>query len=101
MEPRASSIALDAYADGSVYIRTEVGWPAPVHATSTLDALASDAAQLQACARRIASDLLADLGQVETTLLKREGRILSGRLDPAARQNLELWMREAGLPVEK
>ena len=72
---------------------------APVHATSTLDALAGDAAQLQACARRIASDLLADLGHAETTLLKPDGIILSARLDPAARANLERWMREAGLPV--
>ncbi len=70
---------------------------APVHATSTLDALAGDAAQLQACARRIASDLLADLGHVETTLLKPDGSILSARLDPEARANLECWMREAGL----
>jgi hypothetical protein len=38
---------------------------APVHATSTLGAVASNAAQLQACARRIASDLLADLGHVK------------------------------------
>jgi hypothetical protein len=74
---------------------------APVHATSTLDALANDAAQLQACARRIASDLLADLGHVETTLLKPNGKILSGRLDPAARENLERWMRDAGLPIDE
>jgi hypothetical protein len=175
LEPRLNSTALDAYADGSVYTRTEVGWPpteavsapvlnftvmeywlltllhaaarysewtgaygdvdvlavlvgpnaivpstvpltgryvsfsdarertdtAPVHATSTLDALASDAAQLHACARRIASDLLADLGHVETTLLKPDGKILSERLDPAARKNIELWMRDAGLPVDE
>jgi hypothetical protein len=74
---------------------------APVHATSTLHALAGDAAQLQACARRIASDLLADLGHVETTMLKPDGRILSARLDPQARTNLECWMREAGLPVDE
>jgi hypothetical protein len=175
LEPRANSTALEAYADGSVYIRVEVGWPAtaadsapvlnftvmeywllsllhatarysewtgaygdvdalavlagpsaivpstlpvvgqyvsssearertetaPVHATSTLDALANNAAQLQACARRIASDLLADFGHVETTLLKPDGKILSGRLDPEARANLELWMRDAGLPVDE
>lgn len=174
LEPRgASNAAMEAYADGRVYLRSEVGFPpsdtgpapvlnftvmeywlltllhaaarysewagaygdvdvlaaligpttivpstiplvgryfsfseptertdtAPVHATSTLDALAGDAAQLQACARRIASDLLADLGHAETTLLKPDGIILSARLDPAARANLERWMREAGLPV--
>lgn len=175
LEPRVNSTALEAYADGSVYLRVEVGWPsategsapvlnftimeywllsllhaaarysewtgaygdvdvlavlagprtivpstvplagryisfpearertdtAPVHATSTLDALASNAAQLQACARRIASDLLADLGHVETTLLKPDGKILSERLDPAARQNLERWMRDSGLPIDE
>jgi hypothetical protein len=175
LEPRMNSTALEAYADGSVYIRVEVGWhptaadsapvlnfmvmeywlltllcaaarycewtgaygdvdvlavlvgpsaivpstvplvgryvsfsdarertdTAPVHATSTLDALANNAVQLQACARRIVSDLLADLGHVETTLLKPDGKILSGRLDPAARENLEHWMRDAGLPVDE
>lgn len=175
LEPRMNSTALEAYAGGSVYIRTEVGWPstaaasapvlnftvmeywmltllhaaarysewtgaygdvdvlaalvgpsviapstvplvgrhisfsearertstAPVHVTSTLDALANNAAQLQACARRIASDLLADLGHVETTLLKPDGKILSERLDSAARENLEQWMRDAGLPVNE
>src|SRR5438045_3351766 len=50
------------------------------------------APQLQACARRIASDLLADLGHVETTMLKPDGRILSARLDPQARTNLECWI---------
>jgi Schlafen, AlbA_2 len=173
LEPRMNSTALEAYADGSVYIRTEVGWhstaagsapllnftimeywlltllqaaarysewtgaygdvdvlavlagpsvivpstvplvgryfsfsdarertdTAPVHVTSILDALANNAAQLQACARRIASDLFADLGHVETTLLKPDGTIISGRLDSAARENLEHWMRDAGLPV--
>jgi hypothetical protein len=73
---------------------------APVHATSTLDALANNAAQVQACTRRIASDLLADLGHVETALLKPDGKILSERLDPAARENLEQWMRDAGLPID-
>lgn len=174
LEPRMNSTALEAYADGSVYIRAEVGLPpaavgsapvlnftimeywllsllhaaarysewtgaygdvdvlavlvgpnamvpstasllgrhfpfndprertdtAPVHVTSTLDALANNAAQLLACARRIASDLLADLGHVETTLLKPDGKILTGRLDPAARENLEHWMRDAGLRVD-
>ncbi|MGO9506234.1 MAG: helix-turn-helix domain-containing protein [Mycobacterium sp.] len=174
LEPRFHSIAMEAYADGSVYISTDVGWPPntpesapvlnftvmeywlltllhaaaryadwagaygdvdvlavlagpgliapsvaplsgphiflsearkrtdtlPVHATSTLDALASDPVQLQACARRIASDLLADFGYVETTLLKPDGKILSARLDPEARKNIELWMRDAGLPVD-
>jgi hypothetical protein len=128
LEKRANSTALEAYADGSVHIRAEMGWPptptgsapcstsrsrntgccpcstrqpgipngpartgtSPVHATSTLDALASDATQLQACARRMASDLLADLGHVETTLLKPDGKILSARLDPAARENLKV-----------
>jgi hypothetical protein len=145
LEPRVNSTALEVYADGSMYIRAEVGWPSaaagsapvlnftvmeywllsllhaaakysewtgaygdvdvlavlvgppaiapstapvtgrsfwpsearertdttPTHATSTLDALASQAAQLQACTRRLASDLLADLGHVETTLLTR------------------------------
>jgi hypothetical protein len=56
--------------------------------------------QLQAWARRIASDLLADLGHVETTLLKADGKILSEQLDQASRQNLELWMRGAGLPAD-
>jgi len=175
LEPRASSAAMEAYADGRVYLRTEVGFPpsnegsapvlnftvmeywlltllhaaaaysewtgaygdvdvlavltgptevvpstipltgryfpfdeprertdtAPVRATSTLDALAADARQLQACARRIASELLADLGHVETTMLKPDGRILSARLDPQARTNLECWMREVGLPVDE
>ena len=175
LESRFNSTALEAYADGSVYIRTEVGWSpkaagsapvlnftvmeywllsllhaaarysewtgaygdvdvlvvlagpsaivpstvplvgqyfsfgeakertdtAPVHATSTLDALASNAVQLQACARRIASDLLADLGYVETTLLRPDGKILSARLDPAARENIELWMRDTGLPFDE
>jgi hypothetical protein len=175
LEPRTNFTALEAYADGSVYLRTEVGWSpagqspapvlnftvmeywllsqlhaaarysewtgaygdvdvltvlagpkvivpstlpvvghffpvyetrertdiAPVHATSTLDALANDAAQLQACARRIASDLVADLGHPDTTLLKPGGKILSERLDQAARQNLELWMNDAGLPVNE
>jgi hypothetical protein len=27
LEPRLNSTALEAYADGSVYIRAEVGWP--------------------------------------------------------------------------
>jgi hypothetical protein len=71
----------------------------PVHATSTLDAAANDAVQLQACARRIASDLLADLGHAETTLLKPGGKILSERLDAGARENIEAWMRDAGMPV--
>ena len=175
LEPRLSPPLMEAYADGSVYIRTEVGWPprpagsapvlnftimeywlltllhaaarysdwtgaygdvdvlavlagpsaivpstvplvgryvffgearertdtSPVHATSTLDALASDPVQLQACARRIASDLLADLGHIETTLLTPDGKILSARLDPKARENIELWMRAAGLPVHE
>lgn len=175
LEPRMNPTAMEAYADGSAYIRTEVGWrstaadsapvlnftvmeywllsllhaaarysewtgaygdvdvlvvlvgpnaivpstvplvgryfsfndarertdTAPVHVSSTLDALANNAAQLQACARRIASDLLADLGHVETTLFKPDGKILSARLDPAARENLELWMRDAGLPVDE
>jgi len=74
---------------------------APVHTTSTLEALAGDGAQLQACARRIASDLLADLGHVETTLLKPDGKILSTRLDPQARVNIEAWMRSAGLDAEQ
>ena len=175
LEPRPHSTAMEAYADGSVYIRTDVGWPpkadgsapvlnftvmeywllillhaaasyadwtgaygdvdvlavlagpgaivpstlplvgrfffsgearertdtSPVHATSTLDALASDPLQLQACARRIASSLLADLGHVETTLLKPDGKILSARLDREARETIELWMRAAGLPVHE
>ena len=176
LDPRFHSIAMEAYADGSVYIRAEVGLPSrtegsapvlnftvmeywllillhaaaryadwtgaygdvdvlavldgpsrivpstaslagrpspflpearertdtsPVHATSTLDSLAGDPAQLQACARRIASDLLADLGYVETTLLKPDGKILSARLDPEARKNIELWMRATGLPVDE
>jgi hypothetical protein len=175
LEPRFHSTAMEAYADGSAYIRTEVGMPpmnqgnapvlnftvmeywlltllhatasyadwtgaygdidvlavlagptamvpstaplggryfasdgvrertdtSPVHATSTLDALASDPVQLQACARRIASDLLADLGYVETTLLKSDSEILSARLDREARQNIELWMRATGLPVHE
>ena len=175
LEPRLHPTAMEAYADGSLYIRTEVGWPpkaegsapvlnftimeywlltllhaaaryadwtgaygdvdvlavlagptaivpstlplvgqfiffgearertdtSPVHATSTLDALASDPVQLQACARRIASNLLADLGHVETTLLKPDGKILSARLDRRARENIELWMRAAGLPVHE
>jgi hypothetical protein len=175
LEPRVSLTAMEAYADGRVYLRTEVGFPprpggsvpvlnftvmeywlltllhaaaaysewtgaygdvdvlavltapgaivpstaplvgqflffddprertdtAPVHATSTLDALAGHAAHLQACARRIASDLVADLGHVETTMLKPDGRILSARLDPQARANLECGMREAGLQVDE
>jgi hypothetical protein len=175
LEPRFHSIAMEAYADGSAYIRAEVGWPpntegsaprlnftvmeywllillyaaaryadwtgaygdvdvlavlvgpdtivpstapvngqhiffpeareradtSPVHATSTLEALASDPAQLQACARRIASDLLADLGYIETTLLKPNSKILSARLDREARKNIELWMRATGLPVDE
>jgi hypothetical protein len=147
LEPHPGPTAMEAYADGRVYLQTEVGWPsrggsapvlnftimeywllallhaaaaysdwagaygdvnalavlsgpdtivpsaipvvgqsfsfavprirtdtAPVHATSTVDALVSDAAQLQACARRIASDLLADLGHAETTMLKPGAR---------------------------
>jgi hypothetical protein len=175
LEPRMGSAAMEAYADGRVYLRTETGFPAsnrssvpvlnftvmeywlltllhaaarysewtgaygdvdiltvltgpativpstfplngqflsfdeprertdtaPVHATSTLDALARDGRQLQACARRIASDLLADLGHIETTMLKPGGRILSARLDPQARANLECWMNEAGLPISE
>jgi len=175
LEPRFHSIAMEAYADGSMYTRTEVGWQlnaqdsapvlnftfmeyslltllhaaaryadwtgaygdvdvlavldgpdkiapstaplvaryvfpsearertdtSPVHATSTLEALASDPVQLQACARRIASELLADFGHVETTLLKPDGKILSARLDPEARENIELWMCAAGLPVHE
>lgn len=177
LEPRVSSVVMEAYADGRVYLRAEVGWPPPsggaapvlnltameywllallhaaaaysswtgaygdvdvlvglvgprtilpstapadgrgmppfgsdarehthtepVHATSTLDALASDAAQLLSCARRIASDLLADFGYVETTMLKPERRILSARLDPGARTNIEHWMRATGLPVSE
>jgi hypothetical protein len=54
----------------------------PVHTTSTLEALTSGGKQVQACARRIASDFLADVGRVETTLLKSDGRILTARLDP-------------------
>jgi hypothetical protein len=158
LEPRFHSIAMEAYADGSAYIRAEVmeywllillyaaaryaDWTgaygdvdvlavlvgpdtivpstapvngqhiffpeareradtSPVHATSTLEALASDPAQLQACARRIASDLLADLGYIETTLLKPNSKILSARLDREARKNIELWMRATGLPVDE
>jgi hypothetical protein len=175
LDPSLHSTSMEAYADGSVYIRTEVGWPpntkdsppvlnftvmeyclltllhaaaryadwtgaygdvdvlavlagpntivastapvgghyisfpqarertdtSPVHATSTLEALVGDPAQLQACARRVASDLLADLGYVETTLLNPGGRILSARLDPAARKSIELWMRAVGLPVDE
>jgi hypothetical protein len=41
----------------------------------------------------------ADLGHVETTMLKPDGGILSARLDPQAWANPESWMREAGLPV--
>jgi hypothetical protein len=73
----------------------------PVHATSTLDALASNAAQIQACAHRISSDLLADFGHVETTMLMADGKILSDRLDSEARKNIERWMGEAGLPVDE
>ena len=73
----------------------------PVHATSTLDALAGDAAQLLSCARRIAADLLADFGHTETTMLKPDRRILSGRLDPGAQANIEQWMRAMGLPIEE
>ena len=71
----------------------------PVDATSTLDALAGDPLQLQACARRIATDLLADLGHAETTLLKLGGQILSARLEQRARENIETWMRAVGLHV--
>ncbi|WP_194903948.1 AlbA family DNA-binding domain-containing protein [Catenulispora rubra] len=175
LEPQTSSTAMEAYADGCVYLRAEVGWPPssggtapvlnftfmefwllallhaaaayadwagaygdvdiladlsgpiviipsaaplvgnfmppfnsdarqrtdtePVHATSTLEALAADAAQLLSCARRIASDLVADFGCVETTMLKPDGQILSGRLDPQAKAAIEHWMRNAGLPV--
>jgi len=49
----------------------------------------------------LAHDLLAGLGHVETTMLKPDGSILSARLDPEARANLESWMREAGLPVDE
>ena len=175
LEPRQNSIAMEAYADGSAYIRAQVGWPSlaqggapvlnftvmeywllsllhaiasysewtgaygdvdvlavltgpaiilpstasllarniffgeakertessPVHVTSTLDALASDAVQLQACARRIASDLLADFGYAETTLLKPGGEILSAHLDQAARAEIEPWMRATGLTVKE
>jgi hypothetical protein len=82
---------------GEARERTDI---TPVHVTSTLDALAGDAVQLQACARRIASDLVADLGHVETTLLQPDGKILTTRLDPAARTQIELWMRNAGLPID-
>jgi hypothetical protein len=34
-------------------------------------------------------------------MLKPDGSILSARLDPEARANLESWMREAGLPVDE
>ena len=175
MDPRLNSSAMEAYADGSVYLRMETGWPpgqrstapvlnftvmeyrllsmlhaaasysewsgaygdvdvlavlagpsvivpdtaplvtqfrfveeakertdtSPVHATSTLDALASDPQQLLACARRIAADLLADLGHVETTMLKPDGAILSARLDPQARKNIELWMHDTDLPLQE
>jgi hypothetical protein len=33
----------------------------------------------------------ADLGHVETTMLKPDGSILSARLDPQAWANLESW----------
>jgi hypothetical protein len=72
----------------------------PVHTTSTLDALASDPVQLVACARRLATEFLADFGYVETKLLTPDGRILSSRLDEQARVQVEAWMREVGLPVE-
>ncbi len=71
----------------------------PVHTTSTLDALAGDPVQLVACARRLATDFLADFGYVETKLLTPEGRILSNRLDQQARAQVETWMRQVGLPV--
>jgi len=174
LEPMASSTAMEAYADGRVYLRSEIGWSfggtvpmlnfthmefwlltllhaaatysnwtgaygdvdvlvdlvgprtilpsiapvdgrlrpfdsddarertdtEPVHATSTLDALASDGAQLLLCARRVASDLIADFGHNETTMLKPDRRILSARLDAVAWANLEHWMRTAGLPVD-
>jgi Putative DNA-binding domain len=73
---------------------------APVHTTSTLDALAGDGSQLHACARRIATDFLADLGRVDTTLLKPGGRMLTARLDQQARIAAETWMREVDLPVD-
>jgi hypothetical protein len=72
----------------------------PVHATSTLDALTGDANQLVESARRIAADLIADFGYIETTLVKPNGRILSTRLDPRSRAVLESWMHDAGLQVE-
>jgi hypothetical protein len=45
--------------------------------------------------------LLADFGQVETTLVKPGGRILTSRLDQRARARLEGWMRDVGLQVER
>lgn len=72
----------------------------PVHTTSTLDALAGDAVQLVTCARRLATEFLADLGFVETKLLAPDGQILSKRLDQEARAQVEAWMHEVGLPVE-
>lgn len=72
---------------------------APVHTTSTLDALTADAVQLVTCARRLVTELLADLGYVDTKLLTAEGRIMTGRLDPPSRRRVEAWMREVDLPI--
>lgn len=72
----------------------------PVHTTSTLDALAGDPVQLVSCARRLATEFLADLGHVETQLITPDGRIVSKRLDQKARAQVEEWMRAVGLPVD-
>ena len=82
---------------GDVKERTDTD---PVHTTSTLDALLGDPVQLVACARRLATEFLADFGSVETKLLTPDGRILSKRLDQQGCSQVETWMRAVGLPVE-
>jgi len=73
---------------------------APVHTSSTLDALSGDPVQLVVCARRLAVAFLADFGRVETNLLTPDGRILSDKLEQQSRAQAEAWMREIGLLVE-
>jgi hypothetical protein len=69
----------------------------PAHVTVPLDAVADDPRRFHLVARGLAADLLADYGQAGTRLLRPDGTVDHGLLDPAAGAQLKNWLTRSGL----
>ena len=67
----------------------------PAHITVPLDDIAQDAGELHLAARSIAADLLADYGQPDNRLLKPDGSIAFGLLEPGYQDPLRNWTMKA------